>query len=211
MTAYQEIQKLNSSVKIQSIDDPDFSEFAKVLTDYDNTSVSKIMDKIKLPTDGYYQISDSDLEKDPEIQKVGTNVYAGMPFVAGECVGDATDLPSLEYHNGSEINIFQNDVVMALGRRNKIKNHQYNPSENSKLFFIPANTAIEIYGGTLHFAPFKVDQNGYKFVVMLLAGTNEALAKDKAFNNPQIAKTNNFFYQYADNTMIGPKLKLKSL
>lgn len=209
MTNIKDIQSKNPSLEIHSTDESLFNEFATVIENYDNSSVSKIMSKISLPTDSYYKISDPDIEADLEIQKLGREVYAGMPFVAGECVGNASDLPSSEYHNGSEINIFQNDVVMALGRRNTITNHQYNPSKKAKLFFIPANTAIEIYGGTLHFAPFKVDPKGFKFVVMLLAGTNETLAKSTKFTNPRIAKTNNFFFDYEDGSMIGNKLELK--
>lgn len=211
MSTFEKIQQLNPSLKIQSVDDPTFNRYAQVIDGYDNYSVATVMDRIKLPTDFYYKISSPDLESDAEIQKVGANVFAGMPFVAGECVGNSSDLPHSEYHNGSEVNIFQNDVVMALGRRSDVVDFKYDPSKDAELYFIPAGTAIEMYGGTLHYAPFKVNPEGFKFVVMLPEGANEELPTEKTFDNPRIEKKSNWFFGYDNESMIGDTITIKGL
>lgn len=211
MTTLDTIRPLNPDLEIHSIDEPIFSKYAAVIKDYDNSTVSDVMDEIQLPTNFYYKIENPKLEANAEIQKVGANVYAGMPYIAGECVGNSSDLPNSEYHNGSEVNIYQNDVVMALGRRNDVHDFKYDPSKDATLFFIPAGTAIELYGGTIHFAPFKVNPEGFKFVVMLLSGTNENLPNGAKFANPRIAKTNNFFFGYEDGSMVGDQITVNPI
>jgi len=48
-------------------------------------------------------------------------------------------------------------------------------SAKVEAFLVPAGTAVELYGTTLHYAPCGVDGKGFKGIVILPEGTNTEL------------------------------------
>lgn len=97
-----------------------------------------------------------------------------MPIQIGYCNGNNSSLNGLEYHKGSEINYAITDLVLLLAHIWEIKNNQLN-SENVVGFYLPVGTAIEVFSTTLHFAPCRVSDSGFKCLVVLPVGTNLAL------------------------------------
>lgn len=86
-------------------------------------------------------------------------------------------LNCMEYHRDSEVNVFDGDAVFLLAARNELEGRKLN-TEKIRAFRVPAGTAIEVYGSTLHYAPCGSDNH----CIGLLAGiTNIEM-------NPQIMR-----------------------
>jgi hypothetical protein len=100
--------------------------------------------------------------------------YGDMPIQIGYCNGPNSTLNGLEYHKSSEINIAITDMVLLLGKVQDVEDNFFN-SNDVIAFFIPKGTAVELYSTTLHFAPCKVNNEGFKTIVILPKGTNDPL------------------------------------
>lgn len=195
MNKYEELCKQNPTYTIKQISDPEFTKYGKIYTNYDVTDVMEYMDKnITIDkTSNIYVPSNAELEKISSMQTIATDIFAGMPFEAGECTGQSSNFTAVEYHQGSELNVMLTDVVMVLGKRNILEeNGTFNAKEQGELFFVPRGTVVEFYSDTLHYSPIKVDNSGFKIIVMLPAGSNQPLPENFHSNNPRIVKKNKF-------------------
>lgn len=170
-----DLQKKNPSITIHSVTDACFAEYGKVLNGFDFGECMDIMSRREVPAEGNcYVASDNEMMATPLAEILSSRFYGHMPVEIGYCNGNTTKLNALEYHKGSEIDAAVTDLVLLL---DTIKNIHDNtlPSSGVKAFFVPAGTAVELYGTTLHFAPCKVSDSGYKCIVALPAGTNAEL------------------------------------
>lgn len=170
-----DLQKKNPSIKIYPVTDACFAEYGKVLSGFDFSECIHIMERREIPAEGNcYIASDDEMMATPLAETLSSRFYGNMPIEIGYCNGNTTKLNALEYHKGSEIDAAVTDLVLLL---DTIKNIHGNtlPSSGVKAFYVPAGTAVELYGTTLHFAPCKVTEGGYKCIVVLPAGTNAAL------------------------------------
>ncbi|GBG93695.1 hypothetical protein LFYK43_01540 [Ligilactobacillus salitolerans] len=195
MTKYEELCQKNSDYQIQAISAPSFSKYGKIYTDYDISEIVKYMDNnISIdPENNVYVPSNAELEAIPAIQTIGTDIFADLPIEAGECTGQSLNFTAVEYHQGSELNIFLTDVVMVLGKRSILEeNGTFNAKEEAELFYVPRGTVVEFYSDTLHYSPIKVDAAGFKIIVMLPAGSNQELPENFHSNNLRIVKRNKF-------------------
>lgn len=190
----QALRQANPDRNIQTLVSPEFARYGVVYTGYNLTEINAYMDGvITIPTEkNIYNTTNEELEVLPEIQKIGADIYAGMPIQAGECAGQSTSLTAVEYHQGSEVNIFQTDVVMVLGKRSDFVAGEFAADKKAKLFFVPRGSVVEFFSDTLHYSPCKVHPAGFKFIVMVLKGTNEALSSNFKSKNPMIVKQNKF-------------------
>lgn len=170
-----ELQKLNDT-KIYDVNSKEFAEFGRVLTGIDFSEMKDYIDNsTALPAEGnIYVGSEPDLEWFSSMQHLEEHVYGSVQLQAGYCNGNNSRLTGLEYHKASEVNVAVTPLVLILGRVQDIEKNAYDSSK-AKAFFLEAGTAVEIYGTTLHFAPCKVSDDGFKCMVVLPRGTNEAL------------------------------------
>ena len=139
-----------------------------------------------------YIAHDSDFEKSISNKDVFHDVFADMPLQFGYVNGFNNKLNALEYHKSSEINVAITPLVLMLGLQKDIFNQTYD-SKNVAVFYIPENTAIEIYPSVLHFSPFRVQDQGFKCAVILPYGTNMNFVKPKLSNHEEnlyLFKTN---------------------
>ena len=97
--------------------------------------------------------------------------FGGYPVQMGYVVGSVRTMNCLEYHKSSEYNIAMDDIILLLGREQDIVGGTYD-SSLCKAFFVPAGTGVELYGTTLHYAPFHVKKGGYHMICVLPRGTN---------------------------------------
>ncbi len=170
------LKQLNPTVKIQSIFDASFLKYGKVLTQYDFSECIKIMNTKGIPDSGnVYVACDADLMSTSIANELSTKFYGNIPVQIGYCNGNSSKLNALEYHKGSEIDVAVSDLVLILADIRDIKNNQL-PSESTEIFYVPGGTAVELYGTTLHFAPCKVLDKGFKSIIVLPAGTNQPLS-----------------------------------
>lgn len=171
----EKIQQYNPQIKVYSITDSSFLKYGKVITGYNFAPLKEIMENRPIPTEGNcYTACDSEMLQTSLTQELSHNFYGNMDIQIGYCNGNSSKLNAFEYHKGSEIDVAVTDLVLLLGSLQDIRHNVYS-SSLAEAFFIPAGTACELYGTTLHFAPCKVSSSGYKSIIILPLGTNEPL------------------------------------
>ncbi|WP_110113860.1 DUF4867 family protein [Bacillus sp. CGMCC 1.16541] len=175
MTNFEQLSALNNHLQMVHITDNVFKRYGTIITSYDFRELEAYMERTTIDETGnVYVASVPEMEQTKIKEQIQLNFYGDMPIQIGYCNGSNCTLNGLEYHKGSEINVAMTDLVLLVGLVQEIDNNQFE-SKNVKAFFVPKGTAIELYGTTLHFAPCKVSDDGFKVVVILPKGTNEPL------------------------------------
>lgn len=183
------LNKLNkiNEFQIYSYTDKEFSQYGKVVLGYDFSELLNYASEYtEVPEIGnVYHGSVSSMEKIENLKKIlEENFYGGMESQIGYCNGNNHFLNGLEYHKGSEINVAVTDLVLFLAKTTEIENDELHSSK-VKAFYLPKGAAVEIYQTTMHFAPCKVVEEGFKCIVILPKGTNEEmnLTQKKIFDS----------------------------
>lgn len=165
---------------MKNVYDKDFLQYGKVLKGLELTELMTVMESTELPEDVVYVPSCEQLEK-TDISTWFSEVFFGqMPVQVGFCNGHNSLLNALEYHRSSEINVAVTDMILLLGRLQDIDEDFSYDTSKVEAFFVPKNTAVELYGTTLHYAPCGVNNGGFKCVVVLPQGTNYELENNAA-------------------------------
>ncbi len=165
----------NPELEIKNIFDNAFSNYGKIIKGYDFSEDLDIMRKRNIPNSGnLYVASDEELMQTTISGDLSSIFYGNMPIQVGYCNGTTSRLNALEYHKCSEIDVAVTDLVLILGDIRNIKNNQL-PSSSTEIFYVPAGTGVELYGTTLHFAPCRVSEEGFKSIIVLARGTNQPL------------------------------------
>ena len=172
------LNRLNAvnDVKIYSVFDEEFKTFGRVVKGYDFSSSIKFMkDRTPIPEKGnVYYPSIPELENDPIYKKVKETLYGDTDIQIGFCNGRNSTYNGFEYHKGSEINIAVTPFCLVLGHIWDIEDNKYYVGKE-KVFYVPEGTVIEMYQTTLHLSPCKVNDDGFKDIVILPRGTNTKL------------------------------------
>ena len=157
-------------MKIYSVFDKEFALYGRVIND----DFSDILDALKdteCPNNVVYTPSYPSLEKTESFKKFENIYYGGMPIQIGYCNGHNNTLNCLEYHMDSEINLSNEEFVLLLGLRSQIVNNHFDTSL-VKAFRVPANVAVEVFATSLHYAPCREDNKGFRVIIVLPKGTN---------------------------------------
>lgn len=178
------IKALNPHIEVYDIRDDIFLQYGKIVDGYDFSSLLTLMQNRDIPAEGNVYVGlDKEMTASDIVFDLSENFYGHMPVQIGYCNGNSYKLNALEYHKGSEIDIAVTDLVLLLGDIHDVKNNTYS-SNLVKAFVVPAGTACELYATTLHFAPCKISDAGYKSIIILPQGTNLPLEKlPEAKNN----------------------------
>ncbi|MBQ3755288.1 MAG: DUF4867 family protein [Clostridia bacterium] len=171
----ERLRKVND-VKIHSVFDEEFKPYGRIVSGYDFGEVAEYMkNNTPVPEQGnIYIASVPELEKLAVKDEVESVLYGGMPVQFGYCNGRNSTYNGFEYHKGSEINVAVTPFMLVLGHVWEIEDNKFFVG-NEKVFFVPEGTAIEMYETTLHLSPCKVQDEGFKCVVILPKGTNTPL------------------------------------
>ena len=162
---------------IYSVFDPEFREFGKVLTGYDTSELVEAMKKVEMPSEGVaYEPWIDSLEACKIFGELGENAFGGMPIELGMCWGYNRSLNCLEYHRNSEINIGATDFVLLLAKQEKIIDGKLDTAD-VVAFEAPAGAVVEVYATSLHYAPCRVNEEGFRVAVVLPRNTNTDLEK----------------------------------
>ena len=158
-------------MEIHSVFDPAFAAYGHVITGYENEKITAALDACSPLPEATAYVADQ-----PELAEfkaeLSSNEYGGMPVQIGWCNGHNTKLNCLEYHRCSEINLGVYDFILLLAKLDDIADGMLDTAR-VKAFRCPANTMIEVYGSTLHFAPCSAAPGaGFKVLVVLTEGTN---------------------------------------
>ena len=129
-----------------------------------------------------YTASDPDLEARPEVAAFGP-VFGFYPLQVGWNAGPNTRLNGLEWHASPEILVAVTDLALLLGRVEDIDwdspGGPAYPSNRVECLILSAGTALEILPGTMHLAPCRLSDRGFKSLVVLPRGTNEILSEEE--------------------------------
>jgi hypothetical protein len=162
---------------IYSVFDPEFREYGKVLTGYDTSELVEAMKKVEMPSEGVaYEPWIDSLEACKIFGELGENAFGGMPIELGMCWGYNRSLNCLEYHRNSEINIGATDFVLLLAKQEKIIDGKLDTAD-VVAFEAPAGAVVEVYATSLHYAPCRVNEEGFRVAVVLPRNTNTDFAK----------------------------------
>ena len=198
-------------MKIQNVADDAFRRYGKVLEGYDFTELLKEMKHTPVPEDVTYVPSVEEMEALPVAKELQNKGYGGLPIEIGYCNGHNKKLNGLEYHRSSEINVAVTDLVLLIGHQQDVeKDYTYDTSK-VEAFLVPAGTAIEVYATTLHYAPCTAQEGGFRCVVVLPKGTNEALPFEtaKEGENRLLAAMNKWLIAHEDAQIEGAFCGLK--
>lgn len=171
-------------MKVYSVFDPEFAPYGKVITGLDNESIMKALNECTpLPEGVEYVPAEPALESLPVFAVMSANVYGGMPVQLGWCNGHNTKLNCLEYHRDSEINLGTEDFILLLAKEEKIIDGILDTAD-VEAFLCPKGVMIEVYATSLHYAPCSAKPGmGFRVMVALPRGTNEAAPKFDVLNN----------------------------
>lgn len=172
-----DLREKNPGLLIRHIQDESFRKYGRIIDKYDFRLLKKwATENIAVPEKGNQYIASSpQLEGLKAYKELSEEFFGEMPIQIGYCSGNGCTLNALEYHKCSEINIAVTDYVILVGLRSDIDNWCY-PSASVEAFFVPAFTSYEMFATTLHFAPCKTSEEGFKQVIVLPKGTNDPLA-----------------------------------
>lgn len=168
-------------MEILNIWDKAFLKYGTIVKNIDFSSLLEAMDDTPLPGGVVYKPSDERLEAAAELEQIRDIFFGEMPIQIGYCNGHNHLLNAAEYHKSSEINVMRTDAILILGKKEDVEEDFTYDTAKMEAFLVPAGTAVEIYGTTLHYAPCSVKGEGFKVSVILPRGTNTQLqAEHKA-------------------------------
>jgi hypothetical protein len=173
MSRIEQLRALNPHLTMRHVQDPEFAEFGRIVTAYDFGAWLDYMDRnTTVPAEGnVYVASEPGLEALPPFEAIRDTVYGGQDIQAGYCNGLATRLNGLEYHKSPEFFVTQTELVLLLAPYRAMRDFTLDVA-HVRAFYFPAGTAAELHGTTLHFAPSRLSDGGFKSVIVLLRGTN---------------------------------------
>lgn len=213
------LKQLNPALTLADVREKSFMRYGRVLNNFDFVEIEKLMKETKIPTNGNEYVPSVDFLEygivKPSVEKL---YFGGMSVQIGYCNGKNSSLNGLEYHKGSEINVAITDFVLMLGHVNDIENGNYSVDE-LECFFVPKGTAIEMFQTTLHLAPCKVSDAGFKCVVILPFGTNSPLLEEEKGLDDFLFMRNKWLLSHPENErfmsmgakdgIIGPNISVR--
>lgn len=175
------LEHLNSvnPMPVLPVESEQFRTYGRIIEGFDfSTAAAYLEENTPIPAEGnIYVASVSELEALPVMAETARRLYGGMPIQAGFCNGRNSTFNGFEYHKGSEINLAVTDLALALGHRWDIRDGYFH-SDAAEVFFVRKGTAIELYETTLHLSPLRVQDEGFRAMVVLPRGTNTPLEED---------------------------------
>lgn len=182
-----------------------FRTYGRFVEGYDLAGEMKLLNELPVPEEGNaYVPSVKEMEDLPVKQEIQNCLYGGMPVQIGYCNGRNSTVNGFEYHKGSEINAAGTDLVLALGHVWDIHDLHYD-LKDVKLFLFKKGDVFELYQTTLHLSPMKVDDRGYRTLVILPAGTNTDPEDKKESRDPEsrlLLKKNKWVVAHPDRKQL---------
>lgn len=163
------LKRLNPTLNIYAADDRENTKQYGNKINYDfKNEIEFVKYETKIPDEGNIYLPHL---AGIEYEHIASNLYGTMPVQVGVCHGNNSKLNGLEYHMGSEIVIAITDLVLLVAHKNMMIEDTID-SKHVAGVYLEAGEAFEMYQTTMHFAPVKVDDNGFMSIIILPDGTN---------------------------------------
>ncbi len=187
-------------MKIYTTADKEFKKYGRVLELSADEFISAA-ETVAMPEKGQssYVPTLEVFEALGESEKIRSVCFGEMPTQIGYCWGYNHSLNALEWHKCSEINIALTELILLLGELKDVENGRYDSSK-VEAFLLKKGEAIETYATTLHYGPIQTSEEGFRFVVALLKGTNTPL--DKPSDDPLLFNKNKWLMAHVDNRQL---------
>lgn len=196
---FNELRRINPDISLYHVAEVAFSKYGRIITNVDCTELLAKLKERETPEEGnVYIASDPELEALPIAEYFQTEIYGGFPIQIGYCNGNSYQLNAMEYHKCPELNIATENIILFLARTSDIHNDRFS-TENVEAFFIPKNTLIELDGSTMHFAPCKTSEKGFKTIVVLARHTNEDFPEETIVKGKSLFQKNKWLLTHPDN------------
>ena len=173
-TTLEMLREKNPILPLFSVTDPEFRRYGRVLAG-DTAELEKALDSVAIPESGNrYEASLPVLEEVALMHDMKRVVFGDMPIEAGYCNGRGATMNAMEYHKCSEVNFSTTGAVLLLALPEQLDDGKLN-SADIVGFYLPAGVLVEVFPLVLHYAPCRITEDGFRCLVILEKGTNEAL------------------------------------
>lgn len=167
-----------------------FAEFGRILKfkkddlDHIKRGHDYMNNNTIIPSEGNIYVA-----SDIELEAIGfkgliEEVFGQINIQCGYCNGKNTKLNALEYHKSPEVLVATTRCILLLGKPIDL-NIKYNDdgdvvkatfnSKDCVALYLEEGEVIELYPRVLHFSPIKVDNSGFKVMIILPKLTNTPL------------------------------------
>lgn len=180
MEKIEQLRKKND-VHIYSIKDDRFRQYGRLIDSLDVSELVTYMEEnTGIPAEGnIYVPSVKEMEETKTAQIISTVMYGTMPIQIGYCNGRNSTYNGFEYHKTNEINIAVSDFMLAIGHCYDISKDLTYSIDQPDVFYVEKGTVFEMDGTTLHLSPLRVNDEGFRCVVILPKGTNTPLSEEE--------------------------------
>lgn len=168
------LREKNPKLKLYSVLDPEFARYGRVLH-ADTSELMAALAATPIPEEGNcYVASVPDLEAVDLMLMLRRVSFGEMAIQAGYCNGNGFKLNAMEYHKCSEVNFSTTGLVLLLALPEQLDDGKLDSGDVAG-FYLPAGVLVEIFPRVMHFAPCRIAETGFRCLVVLEKGTNEAL------------------------------------
>lgn len=160
---------------VYSVYDPEFSDYGFIAEGYPLHGIRAALGVLKLPDENGYVPREETLHAAPDAETCGDRIFADMPYQWGYCGGVPAKVEALRFHSGPQFSLGTGDFLLLLAKRQEIENGVIDAAK-AKVFRIPAEVPIVLYGDTLRSLPRSCggDEN-VRILDALLFATNSHL------------------------------------
>lgn len=173
-----QLRRINKNIKIKGITNKSFMKYGRIVTGYDFTEMIKYVEKkTPIPEEGIlYVNSVNSMELLDISKKIGHIFFGEVDIQIGYRSGRNSKLNYLEYHKSNQILVAVTDLIVFVGKVQDIKEEQYDSSK-AEIFFIPEGVAVELYSTALCSEPCKMEDKGFKSIIIQTRGTGCSLSE----------------------------------
>jgi len=174
------LQQKNPNLSILDLENPHFAMYGRVIDSLHVTSIIELAERLTpLPDEGTRYIThDERLSDAININELNI-LFGGEPVQIGWCNGKNSTINGAEYHKGPELFVAVTDCLQFLTPYQALKDFASLSSDEADLFFFPKGTVALIDPNVLHLAPCSVHAGGFRSLIILPKGTNEALTEQE--------------------------------
>ena len=171
----EQLREKNPGLPLYSVNDREFRRYGCVFDFKERAALSKALAETPIPESGnQYVASEPLLEAVKANDTLSAACFGGKAVQVGYCNGRGFTLNAMEYHRCSEINLTTTGLVLLLAAPEKLRDGVLDAADVEG-FYLPPDTAVEIYPMVMHFAPCRIAEDGFNCLVVLERGTNAPL------------------------------------
>lgn len=166
------LRQKNPGLTIHTVDEEIFSRYARLVSSPAFEGIASYIDRTTVVPERNTYVADIPELHTRENDDALCAFYGGLVPQIGYCNGPNFSMNGSEYHKGPELTIAITDCLMWWMLPEDLVDFDHVDSSKAEVFYIPRGCAFLLKPEILHLAPCKVDQSGYKTVIILPMGTN---------------------------------------